>query len=204
RCRRLHREAVLAEGADRAGARGAETVPRAGGERAARRGRHPARRRDPSGRRGRPAAHAHAEGVRPASRAAGGAGSRAVARMPARPRLGLCAGGGDRVAHGGRARSPAARQAGRGGRADPHRQERGIPPGSGRLTVRAFILLLRRRIALKLTLTLVGFTGIAALAAGLYVNRALEGFAADSLEARLAAVGRVLHDETGVRGPPAQ
>src|SRR5262249_56858319 len=99
------------------------------------------------------------------------------------------------------ARAPAARQAGRRGRADPHRQERGLSPGSGRLTVGALILLLRRRIALKLTLTLVGFTGIAALAAGLYVNRALEGFAADSLEARLAAVGRVLHDETRVQLP---
>jgi two-component system phosphate regulon sensor histidine kinase PhoR len=67
--------------------------------------------------------------------------------------------------------------------------------------VRALVRFLRRRIALKLTLTLVGFTGIAALAAGLYVNHALEGFAADSLEARLATVGRVLHDETRVQLP---
>ena len=67
--------------------------------------------------------------------------------------------------------------------------------------MRALVRFLGRRIALKLTLTLVGFTGIAALAAGLYVNHALEGFAADSLEARLAAVGRVLHDETRVQLP---
>jgi two-component system phosphate regulon sensor histidine kinase PhoR len=63
--------------------------------------------------------------------------------------------------------------------------------------VRALILFLRRRIALKLTLTLVGFTGVAALAAGLYLNQALGAFAVDSLEARLVAVGRVLHDEAG-------
>ena len=61
--------------------------------------------------------------------------------------------------------------------------------------MRALIHFLRRRIALKLTLTLVGFTAIAALVAGLYINRALEGFAAESLEARLAAVGGALHDE---------
>ena len=67
--------------------------------------------------------------------------------------------------------------------------------------MRVLILFLRRRIALKLTLTLVGFTGIAALAAGLYVNHALEAFAAESLEARLAAVGRVLHDEARAQLP---
>ncbi len=61
--------------------------------------------------------------------------------------------------------------------------------------MRALILFLRRRIALKLTLTLVGFTGIAALAAGLYLNHALEAFAVQSLEARLVAVARVLQDE---------
>jgi two-component system phosphate regulon sensor histidine kinase PhoR len=61
--------------------------------------------------------------------------------------------------------------------------------------MRALILFLRRRIALKLTVTLVGFTAIAAGVAGLYINHALERFAAESLEARLAAVGGVLHDE---------
>jgi two-component system phosphate regulon sensor histidine kinase PhoR len=54
---------------------------------------------------------------------------------------------------------------------------------------------LRRRIALKLTLTLVGFVGVAVLAAGLYLNRALESFAIESLEARLAITARLLHDE---------
>jgi two-component system, OmpR family, phosphate regulon sensor histidine kinase PhoR len=53
----------------------------------------------------------------------------------------------------------------------------------------------RRRIALKLTLTLVGFAAVALLAGGLYLNRALEEFAAGSLEARLASVGQVLQDD---------
>ena len=53
----------------------------------------------------------------------------------------------------------------------------------------------RRSIALKLTLTLVGFVGVTTLAAGLYLNRALEAFAADSLETRLAGTGRLLHDQ---------
>jgi two-component system phosphate regulon sensor histidine kinase PhoR len=53
----------------------------------------------------------------------------------------------------------------------------------------------RRSIARKLTLTLVGFVGVTTLAAGLYLNRALEEFAADSLEARLASTGRLLHDQ---------
>jgi two-component system, OmpR family, phosphate regulon sensor histidine kinase PhoR len=61
--------------------------------------------------------------------------------------------------------------------------------------VRALLLFLRRRIALKLTLTLVVFTAIAGLAAALYLNRALEAFAMESLEARLAALERVLHDD---------
>jgi two-component system phosphate regulon sensor histidine kinase PhoR len=60
---------------------------------------------------------------------------------------------------------------------------------------RALLLLLRRRIAVKLTLTLVGFVAVAVLAAGLYLNRALETFAMESLEGQLTAVGRVLHDE---------
>ena len=51
---------------------------------------------------------------------------------------------------------------------------------------------IRRRIAIKLTLTLVGFVAVAGLSAGLYLNRALERFAEESLEARLAATGRVL------------
>ncbi|HUG36329.1 MAG TPA: ATP-binding protein [Candidatus Limnocylindrales bacterium] len=68
--------------------------------------------------------------------------------------------------------------------------------------MRALLLFLRRRIALKLTLTLVGFVAIAMLAAGFYLDHALGAFAVESLEARLAAVGRVLHDEArAVRAP---
>jgi two-component system phosphate regulon sensor histidine kinase PhoR len=61
--------------------------------------------------------------------------------------------------------------------------------------MRGVIRLLRRRIAVKLTLTLVGFVGVALLAAGLYLNRALESFAVESLEARLVTLARVLHDD---------
>jgi two-component system phosphate regulon sensor histidine kinase PhoR len=56
--------------------------------------------------------------------------------------------------------------------------------------------LLRRRIALKLAVTLVGFVLVSMLAAGLYLNRALEALAVESLEARLVTAGRLLHDET--------
>ncbi|HET7876002.1 MAG TPA: ATP-binding protein [Methylomirabilota bacterium] len=63
---------------------------------------------------------------------------------------------------------------------------------------RALLRAIRRRIALKLVLTLVGFVTITMLVAGLYLNRALEAFAVESLEARLAAVGSVLHDEARV------
>ena len=54
---------------------------------------------------------------------------------------------------------------------------------------------LRRSIAWKLTLTLVGFVAVTTLLAGLYLNRALEAFAVDTLEAHLASTGRLLHDE---------
>ena len=53
----------------------------------------------------------------------------------------------------------------------------------------------RGRIAVKLTLTLVGFVAIALLAGGLYLSRALDQFAVESLEARLASDGRLLHDD---------
>ena len=52
--------------------------------------------------------------------------------------------------------------------------------------MRALLRFLRRRIALKLTLTLVGFVAVTAWPPGLYLNRALEGFAVESLESRLA------------------
>ncbi len=57
------------------------------------------------------------------------------------------------------------------------------------------VRLVRRRIAFKLTLTLVGFVAIAVLAAGLYLNRALERLAVEALEARQAAAASVLAEE---------
>ncbi len=61
--------------------------------------------------------------------------------------------------------------------------------------MRRLIHRLRRRIAIKLTLTLVIFVAVVILAAGLYLERSLEEFAVSSLEARLALVGRVLEPE---------
>jgi two-component system phosphate regulon sensor histidine kinase PhoR len=58
------------------------------------------------------------------------------------------------------------------------------------------IQLLRKRIAVKLTLTLVGFVAIALLIAGFYFNRVLERLAIEGLEARLATAAELLHDET--------
>ena len=63
---------------------------------------------------------------------------------------------------------------------------------------RRLVLFLQRSIARKLTLTLVGFVAVTTLAAGLFLNRALERFAVETLEARLASTGRLLHD--GARG----
>jgi two-component system phosphate regulon sensor histidine kinase PhoR len=59
----------------------------------------------------------------------------------------------------------------------------------------ALLRAVRRRIALKLALTLVGFVAISSAVAGLYLNRALEAFAVESLETRLGAVAAVAHDE---------
>jgi two-component system phosphate regulon sensor histidine kinase PhoR len=56
--------------------------------------------------------------------------------------------------------------------------------------------LIRGRIAVKLTLTLVGFVAVSTIAAGVYLNRALEAFAVDALETRLVTAARLLHDET--------
>jgi two-component system phosphate regulon sensor histidine kinase PhoR len=61
--------------------------------------------------------------------------------------------------------------------------------------IRAWIHFLRRSIARKLTLTLVGFVALTTIAAGIYLTRALEAFAVETLEARLTSVGRLLHDE---------
>ena len=63
------------------------------------------------------------------------------------------------------------------------------------MTFRRLVHALRSRIALKLTLTLVGFVAISLVAAGLYLSRALERVAIEVLEARLTMAGRVLHDE---------
>ena len=72
----------------------------------------------------------------------------------------------------------------------------------------AVLRLIRRSIALKLTLTLVGFVAVSIAAAGLYLNRALEAFAVESLETRLAALASVLHEEARAAllagGPAAQ
>jgi two-component system phosphate regulon sensor histidine kinase PhoR len=65
---------------------------------------------------------------------------------------------------------------------------------------------IRRRIALKLTLTLIGFVAISIAVAGLYLNHALEAFAVESLETRLGAVAAVAHDEAAAAlgsGTPA-
>ena len=61
--------------------------------------------------------------------------------------------------------------------------------------IQAFVHFLRRSIARKLTVTLVGFVAVTMIVAGLSLNRALEAFALDTLEARLASIGRLLHDE---------
>src|SRR2546426_6004566 len=77
-----------------------------------------------------------------------------------------------------------------------------MPPMTG------LVDLVRRRIAVKLTLTLVGFMALSMIAAGVYLNRALEAFAVDALESRLVTAGRLLHDEAGALllrpAPPAQ
>jgi two-component system phosphate regulon sensor histidine kinase PhoR len=54
---------------------------------------------------------------------------------------------------------------------------------------------LRRRIALKLTLTLVAFVGVALLVGGLYLEAALQRFAVEGLQTRLAGAARLLHDQ---------
>src|SRR5262245_23453042 len=53
----------------------------------------------------------------------------------------------------------------------------------------------RGRIAVKLTLTLVGFVALSMAATSIYLTRALEAFAVDALEARLVTAARLLHDD---------
>ncbi|MEX2147367.1 MAG: ATP-binding protein [Candidatus Rokuibacteriota bacterium] len=57
------------------------------------------------------------------------------------------------------------------------------------------VLLVRRRIATKLTLTIVGFVALTMAVAGIYLDHALETFAVESLQTRLTLAGRLLHDE---------
>ena len=54
---------------------------------------------------------------------------------------------------------------------------------------------LRSRIALKLTLTLVGFVALTMMLVGVYLSRGLERVAIESIEARLGTAARVLEDE---------
>jgi two-component system, OmpR family, phosphate regulon sensor histidine kinase PhoR len=61
--------------------------------------------------------------------------------------------------------------------------------------VSGLIHTVRRRIATKLAITLVGFVAIALLGAGLYLNQALESFAIQALEGRLVTAARLLHDD---------
>jgi two-component system phosphate regulon sensor histidine kinase PhoR len=61
--------------------------------------------------------------------------------------------------------------------------------------MRTLLRVVRRSIALKLTLTLVGFVAITSLVAGVYLTRALQNFAVESLETRLGSVAAVVHDE---------
>ena len=61
--------------------------------------------------------------------------------------------------------------------------------------MRAIVRAIRRRIAFKLTLTLVGFVGVSMVAAGFFLNHALEEFAVESLEQRLASVAGVIEEE---------
>src|ERR671912_639652 len=65
-----------------------------------------------------------------------------------------------------------------------------IEPMAGRLS--HFV---RSRIAIKLTLTLVGFVALTMAVAGVYLNHALEKFAVESLQARLELAGRLMHEE---------
>src|ERR1700730_11164234 len=57
------------------------------------------------------------------------------------------------------------------------------------------LYLLWSRLALKLTLTRVGFVAVSTLVAGLYLSRGLERVAVESVEARLATGARGLHDD---------
>jgi two-component system phosphate regulon sensor histidine kinase PhoR len=68
-----------------------------------------------------------------------------------------------------------------------------------RSMLRRLVRFVRGRIAVKLTLTLVGFVAVSTLVAGLYLRSALDRFAVESLEARLATAGTLLHEEARTR-----
>src|SRR5207247_2650952 len=142
----------------------------------------------------RPAARADAKGVRPAPGAAGVRRPRALPRAPAEPRVGVRARRRDRVADRGRPRAPAPRQARRLRQPHRHRQGGGLSLRARMSAGEAFVHFLRRSIARKLTLTLVGFVAVTTLLAGLFLNRALERFAVETLETRLASTGRLVRD----------
>jgi two-component system phosphate regulon sensor histidine kinase PhoR len=61
--------------------------------------------------------------------------------------------------------------------------------------LRRFVRAVRSRIAVKLTLTLVGFVGLTLLVAGVYLTRVLEELAVEALESRLASAGHLVHDD---------
>src|SRR5262249_58071961 len=87
------------------------------------------------------------------------------------------------------------REGGRGGARDREGKVGRLSLRARPAMIQAFVHFLRRSIARKLTVTLVGFVAVTMIVAGLYLNRALEAFALDTLEARLASIGRLLHDE---------
>jgi two-component system phosphate regulon sensor histidine kinase PhoR len=64
--------------------------------------------------------------------------------------------------------------------------------------MRTLLRAVRRSIALKLILILLGFVAVSSLAAGLYLSRALEAFAVESLETRLGAVAAVAQSDARV------
>jgi two-component system, OmpR family, phosphate regulon sensor histidine kinase PhoR len=80
---------------------------------------------------------------------------------------------------------------GHGGAALPRRV--GAAPGAR--VIARLVDAIGRRVAVKLTFTLVAFVAVTFAAAGLYVSAALQSFAAEALEARLATAARLLHDE---------
>jgi two-component system phosphate regulon sensor histidine kinase PhoR len=61
--------------------------------------------------------------------------------------------------------------------------------------LRRLLRMLRRRIAVKLTLTLLGFVAITTTVAGIYLTWSLRDRTIQSLEERLVSLGRVLHDD---------